>query len=98
MTCKDCIHFEACVDFWYSDYDHCTKEESIIKHANYPTCELFKPTADVVEVVRCKDCKYLYCLSAIDRRFYCRHHPHGLEGINIIEDNPYCSYGERREE
>ena len=56
------------------------------------------PTADVVEVVRCRDCKHLYCLSAIDRRFYCRHHPHGLEGINIIEDNPYCSYGERREE
>lgn len=55
------------------------------------------PTADVVEVVRCKDCKYLYCLSAIDRRFYCRHYPHGLEGINIIEDNPYCSYGERKE-
>lgn len=57
-----------------------------------------QPAADVVEVVRCKDCKYLYCLSAIDRRFYCRHTPHGLQGINIIEDNPYCSYGERREE
>ena len=56
------------------------------------------PPADVVEVVRCKDCKYLYCLSAIDRRFYCRHYPQGLHGINIIEDNPYCSYGERREE
>ncbi len=56
------------------------------------------PTDDVVEVVRCKDCKYLYCFSAIDRRFYCRHYPHGLEGINIVEDNPYCSYGERREE
>lgn len=56
------------------------------------------PTADVVEVVRCKDCKYLYCLSAIDRQFYCRHHPQGLRGINIIEDNPYCSYGERKEE
>ena len=53
--------------------------------------------ADVVEVVRCKDCKYLYCLSAVDRRFYCRHHPHGLQGINIVEDNPYCSYGERKD-
>ena len=55
------------------------------------------PTVDVVEVVRCKDCKYLYCLSAIDRQFYCRHFPKGLTGINIIEDNPYCSYGERKE-
>lgn len=58
---------------------------------------VYQPTADVVEVVRCKDCKYLYCLSAVDRRFYCRHHPDGLRGINIVEDNPYCSYGERRE-
>lgn len=56
------------------------------------------PTADVVEVVRCRDCKYLYCLDAIERRFYCRHSPQGLRGINIVEDNPYCSYGERREE
>lgn len=51
---------------------------------------------DVVEVVHCRDCKHLYELSAIDRRFYCRHHPQGLTGINIIEDNPYCSYGERK--
>ena len=52
---------------------------------------------DMVEVVRCKDCKYLYCLDAIDRRFYCRHSPKGLTGINIVEDNPFCSYGERKE-
>ena len=56
------------------------------------------PIENVVEVVRCKDCKHLYCLSAIDRRFYCRHYPQGLSGINIIEDNPYCSYGERKKE
>ena len=56
------------------------------------------PAVDAVEVVRCKDCKYLYCLSAVDRRFYCRHWPKGLEGINVIEENPFCSYGERREE
>lgn len=54
-----------------------------------------QPAADVVEVVRCKDCKYLYCASAIDRMFYCRHHPHGLSGINIVEENPFCSYGEK---
>lgn len=59
---------------------------------------LASPSVDVVEVVRCKDCKHLYCLDAIDRRFYCRHSPKGLTGINIVEDNPYCSYGERREE
>ena len=55
------------------------------------------PTADVVEVVRCKDCKYLYCFSAIDRQFYCKHFPKGLQGINIVEENPFCSYGERKD-
>ena len=90
MTCQDCIHYNIC-SLWTTTgldedkaYEHC--------FGNY------KYYADVVEVVRCKDCKYLYCLDAIDRRFYCRHFPKGLSGINIIEDNPYCSYGERREE
>jgi len=55
-----------------------------------------QPTADVEEVVRCKDCKYLYCFSAIDRQFYCKHFPKGLQGINIVEENPFCSYGERK--
>lgn len=52
-------------------------------------------TRDKVEVVHCKECKHLYCCSAVDRWFYCRH-LHGLKGaINPIEDNPFCSYGER---
>ena len=42
------------------------------------------PSADVVEVVRCKDCKHyagdgMYC--AEDR---------------IVHDDDYCSYGERK--
>ncbi len=58
---------------------------------------MFTPHPDMVKVVRCKDCKHLYCMSAVDRRFYCRHWPKGLEGINIVEENPYCSYGERKD-
>lgn len=55
------------------------------------------PAADVVEVVYCKECKHLYCCSAIDREFYCRH-IHGMKGaLNPIEENPYCSYGERKD-
>lgn len=52
---------------------------------------------NVRKVVLCRDCKYLYCFSAIDRLFYCKHTPKGLTGINIVEDNPFCSYGERRD-
>ena len=46
------------------------------------------PTADVVEVVRCKDCKYY-------RKMYklcsCR-----SDKFNVyLNDNDFCSYGER---
>lgn len=45
------------------------------------------PTADVVEVVRCKDCKYY--MSDI-----CYHD----FGLNFMRSDDYCCYGERREE
>lgn len=41
------------------------------------------PTADVVEVVRCKDCKY-----------FSKFHHCGVLGF--CEPNEYCSRGERR--
>ena len=43
-------------------------------------------TADVVEVVRCEDCKYLH-------RTVC---PYGIK--RTPRGNDYCSYGERRED
>ena len=48
------------------------------------------PTADVVEVVRCKDCKWLY--DEMDD-YCCRSH----RGLARICENSFCSYGERRE-
>lgn len=52
------------------------------------------PTADVVEVVRCKDCAYYrketsYCLNP-----HCSSSFYG----HRVKENHYCSYGERREE
>lgn len=44
------------------------------------------PTADVVEVVRCKDCKHN--VSEV-----CRHDL----AMNHIWDGAYCAYGERKE-
>ena len=56
------------------------------------------PTVDAVEVVYCKECKYLHCHSAVDRMFFCNN-PKGLKGMpNIVEENPFCPYGERRNE
>ena len=51
------------------------------------------PTADVVAVVRCKDCKWWKRMNG-DKRLQCFHN-HGL--IRTTE-NDYCSRGERREE
>ena len=42
--------------------------------------------ADVVQVVRCDDCKYY------GSRRWCELHS------SVFDDNAFCSYGERREE
>lgn len=49
------------------------------------------PAVDAVEVVRCKDCKWLY--NEMDD-YCCRSH----RGLVRICENSYCSYGERKED
>ena len=58
---------------------------------------LKKPTADVVEVVRCKDCKYGNELTDENgyRFILCsNHYGHGL----MVSNYDFCSQGKRREE
>lgn len=50
------------------------------------------PTADVVEVVRCKDCKHC----DPDNR-HCDHYMGTVLPVSR-EDNDFCSYGERKDE
>lgn len=52
------------------------------------------PTADVVEVVRCKDCKHY---GGITYGFVCRKYS-GVDTKVCTEKDHYCSYGERREQ
>ena len=56
-------------------------------------CEL--PSADVVEVVRCRDCKHHEeLLNNHDGKVLCWVH-----GIDVVVDrNGYCNYGEREEQ
>lgn len=49
------------------------------------------PVADVVEVVRCKDCKR-YVAN------YCCRDIKGRTNMFFMNENDYCSYGERRTE
>lgn len=60
--------------------------ESVLEYAEY------LPTADVVEVVRCRDCKY-YEIHKPTITLNCER-----EGKLIpMLPNDYCSYGERRD-
>lgn len=87
-NCKDCIHIEAC-----------SKWTDFPKQIGFPICRKFKPTADVVEVVRCKDCVSSRPLNRNDRfeaRYidgciYCMRSDEG------VAKDDYCSFGERRE-
>lgn len=56
------------------------------------------PTADVVEVVRCKDCKFWGIPHAndIEKSHYCCRDNMWCMPLRFADD--YCSYGERREE
>ncbi len=52
------------------------------------------PTADVVEVVRCKDCAYCRYVDGEDI-YKCDRRGYYSEEVKPTD---YCSYGERREE
>ena len=89
----------------YIDIDETVKtfeklhgEESTLLNcynADWIVCFLdAQPTADVVEVVRCKDCKFRGtddCLNS----YYSEY-----EGayVDPMDDDDFCSYGERRKE
>lgn len=73
-TCKECIHYDICIF-------HTKGNEN-------EKCPHFKIAADVVEVVRCKDCavphnKWLGCPN--------------LNG-KIPPPDFYCARGERKEQ
>ena len=80
--CKECLHNEVCkYGENRSNGMYCTGDK----------CKQYKPTADVVEVVRCKDCKYF---EADDEGFY--YYCVASTGLDCKMPIDYCSYGERR--
>ena len=56
------------------------------------------PSADVIKVVRCKDCKYLKPFtSQYGAGQFCEC-PCSFGGQGIKKPDDYCSYGERRDD
>lgn len=84
MTCKDCFHYQVCGSFGF-----------VLDplHGGVTCCD-FKTKTDVVEVVRCKDCKYF--LHDTD---YCEEHNAGYCAFDdtIKARLHFCSLGIKKE-
>ena len=89
MTCKDCIYEPRCYSIisYGMDTDDLTGE-LLTDIEN--RCKDFKNKADVVPVVRCKDCKYRGCIDDID--YVCER----VEPRFVSKDH-FCGYGERKD-
>ncbi len=88
--CKDCFHSYVCEQF--NEHRECDNKKC---HFAY---DHFVPTADVVKVVRCKDCKYcevFYPIKEIGEEAIkghcCRLHN------SYRKQTDFCSYGELKE-
>ncbi len=57
-----------------------------------------QPTADVAEVVRCKDCRYSKVSDngRFRKKIYC-FQPAPIKQIVETEENRFCSYGEKEQ-
>ena len=80
-TCGDCIHAKIC--------EHIPTLTGFDRN-NIAYCESFRNAADVVEVVRCKDCDKSEPSNVWDDWVFCQ-----ANKIHHRDDN-FCSYGERR--
>ena len=89
---SDLIDRQAAID---ALCDNCETVDSSCAH--YP-CKRYLaieqlPSADVVEVIRCKDCKWSDWYTSCDGSKYCYCMETGNSGRT---ENDYCSYAERR--
>lgn len=80
--CEECLHYDVC-EIMCNQYG--------IGKVHPSQCGYFKPTADVVEVTRCKDCKHCPDLKTKTKGMvWCRRFR------TEVCPNGYCSYGERK--
>ena len=83
--CRECLHYDVCGKLVGKE-----KIDRVSWMCNFPEqCAEFKYSTKYAEVVRCKDCK-MFCRNYAHLRKHC-----GLTGA-IVEDDDFCSYGERK--
>lgn len=91
--CEDCIHHGTC----YREGNR----KAYTGDLDLTECKLYKSAADVVEVVRCKDCKnaYINSFSVQSGVAVCRFLANRSNGeLAIVQQDDFCSYGERKEQ
>lgn len=85
-------------DAFHTDTEHLqSRDEHLFDLIMFEIDEL--PTADVVEVVRCKECKHSYInsFSAQSGVALCKFWSNRAEGNSlVVQQDDYCSYGERK--
>ncbi len=86
--CKKCFHFQVCAQVMKNQL---FIREKMLKEEN-PKCEHFVNAADVVEVVRCKDCKYWQ-----DNNDGYPHQECRWGNYETPDSDDYYSYGELKE-
>ena len=95
MTCKDCVHYEACKDIYdgYScDFDDCNFAPGCIDVG------LFKNKADFVEIpCRCKECEHFINYNP-DRTYCAKHSDVWSDSTVYVDKDDYCSFGIRKKE
>lgn len=98
MTCRDCLIHDICKEKEKLMLTVDNLYELIYQEAVEVSCRHFKNKADVVEVVRCKECKHCelrYPAKAIGEEaiegYYC------YPNQRYVKSTDFCNYGERRD-
>ena len=91
-SCKDCICFDACMDYTK------LKESEFAQNIDGAeiSCDHFKNKADFVEVVRCKDCDYFVPLGDA-YEYKGKKAMHCILRASCTGDNYYCADGMRKD-
>ena len=88
---------EIAKDEYYSDFHRSMADLTSLRELLEDT-----PTADVVEVVRCKDCVFSREMDKYEKKLYlencvgCTKHSVSYHSV-IMQGDDFCSYGERKD-
>lgn len=88
------------IDKWLDSVGYVTVGKGLTSYGELIGCLEDTPTADVAEVVRCKDCKnaYINSFSAQSGIALCKLLTNRANGEQMLmRQDDFCSYGERKD-